>query len=556
VNGFPWLSAVTFLPLAGGAVLLALPSRSRDAARWWALAVTLATFGLSLGVLGSFHAGRAGYQLVEQASWVGALGFRYILGVDGISLFMVVLTAFLMPIAVLASWHIERNAKAYFFSFLLLETATIGAFLALDLLLFFVFFEGLLFPMYLIVGGWGGRRRAYAAMKFFLYTMAGSAVLLLAILFLAFRAGAVLGHSTLDIRQLAALPLPLSTARWLFLAFLTAFAVKVPLVPVHTWLPDAYVEAPTAGTLVLSALLAKVGAYGLIRFNLALFPEASIHFRDFALVLAALAIVYGAMVAIVQTDAKRLIAYSSVSHLGFVVLGTFALSTQALTGSVLYMVNHALSTGALFLLVGMLAERVGTRDVRRMGGLATRLPVLMGVFLFCALASAGLPGLNNFVSEFLVVLGTFVTAKPYAVAAVTALVLSAIYLLWAYQRMAHGTPAIAGAAESGNGTAPGIHARTGNGHGPGLWDLTVREYLIMVPLIAAILFLGIYPKPFLSRIEPSAIRSCAVVRETAAKATLLPYVQGSGRVACNGDAARPAAGSTGYAPLGAPGGSP
>jgi NADH-quinone oxidoreductase subunit M len=514
VSGFPWLSVVTFLPLAGAVVLLALPARSRTALRWWALAVTLATFGVAVGMLLSFHAGRAGYQMVEQASWVGILGFRYVLGVDGISVFMVVLTAFLMPLAVLASWHVERSPKTYFFAFLFLETATIGTFVALDLLLFFVFFEGLLFPMYLIVGGWGGRRRAYAAMKFFIYTMAGSAFLLLGILFLAFRADVVLGHQTLDVRQLAALPLPAATARWLFLAFLVAFAVKVPLVPVHTWLPDAYVEAPTAGTLVLSALLAKVGAYGLIRFNLSLFPEASFHFRDLVLVLAVLAILYGAVVAAVQSDAKRLIAYSSVSHLGFVVLGTFALSTQALSGSVLYMVNHALSTGALFLLVGMLAERVGTRDVRRMGGLANRMPVLMGLFLFCALASIGLPGLNNFVSEFLVILGTFITSKPYAVAAAAALVLSAIYLLWAYQRMAHGTPAIAGASE-GNGASPEVHDRvpTGNGHGPGLWDVTGREYLIILPLVAAILFLGVYPKPVLARINPSARSTCAQVRD-------------------------------------------
>ncbi len=516
MNGFPWLTVVTFLPLAGAVVLLALPARSRTAIRWWALAVTLVTFGVAVGMLLSFHAGRAGYQMVEQASWVGILGFRYVLGVDGISVFMVVLTAFLMPIAVLASWHVERSPKTYFFAFLFLETAVLGAFVALDLLLFFVFFEGLLFPMYLIIGGWGGRRRAYAAMKFFIYTMAGSAFLLLGILFLAFRADAIVGHQTFDVRLLSTIPLPVTTARWLFLAFLVAFAVKVPLVPVHTWLPDAYVEAPTAGTLVLSALLAKVGAYGLIRFNLSLFPEASVHFRDLMLVLGVLAILYGAVVAVVQSDAKRLIAYSSVSHLGFVVLGIFALSTQALSGSVLYMVNHALSTGALFLLVGMLAERVGTRDVRRMGGLANRMPVLMGLFLFCALASIGLPGLNNFVSEFLVILGTFITSKPYAVAAAAALVLSAIYLLWAYQRMAHGMPAIAGASE-GNGASPEVHDRvpTGNGHGPGLWDVTGREYLIILPLVAAILFLGVYPKPVLARINPSARQSCVFVRDNA-----------------------------------------
>lgn len=502
MNGFPWLSVVTFAPVAGAVVMLFVPRRSVALLRWWALAVTLATFGLSLGMLAAFRTGTSGYQLVEDLTWVRSLNFRYIMGVDGISLFMVLLTTFLTPIAVLASWKVREGAKAYFVAFLLLETTTIGSFLALDLLLFFFYFEGLLFPMYLIIGGWGGRRRVAAAVKFFIFTMAGSAFLLLGILFLYFRAGSVLGHGTFDIRVLAAMPLSVATARWLFAAFLIAFAVKVPLVPVHTWLPDAYTEAPTAGTLMLAGVLAKVGAYGLIRFNLGLFPEAAAYFRDLMLILAVVAIVYGAVVAVVQTDAKRLIAYSSVSHLGFIVLGTFALSVQALSGSVLYMVNHGLSTGALFLLVGMLAERTGTRDLRRMGGLAARVPILAGVFLFCALASIGLPGLGNFVSEFLVILGTFVTSKPYAVVAVTALVLSAIYMLWSYQRMMYGQPVIAGASDEPTGGE-----REAREHRPGrMWDLTALEYLIVVPLMAAILFLGLYPRPLLSRIEPTTSR--------------------------------------------------
>ncbi len=527
---FPWLTVVTFAPLAGGIVTVLLPSR---AVRWWALVATLATLALAFGMLGAFDGGRAGFQLVDRATWVGPVHFEYVLGVDGISVFLVLLTAFLMPLAVLASWKVERSPKLYLASFLVLETATIGCFLALDLLLFFLFFEGLLFPMYLIIGGWGGGRRVYAAVKFFLFTMAGSAFLLLAILFLYFRAGSQLGTPTFELTRLSGLPLPAATARWLFLAFFVAFAVKVPLVPIHTWLPDAYTEAPPAGSMVLAALLAKVGAYGLIRFNLSLFPEASSFFRTFAMTLAVVAIVYGAAVAVMQTDVKRLIAYSSLSHLGFIVLGIFAFTVPAASGSVLYMVNHGLSTGALFLLVGMLAERVGTNDLRRMGGLAARVPVLAGVFLFMALASVGLPGLNNFVSEFLVLLGTFAASKPFAVVAVTALVLSAVYLLWAYQRAFHGVPAIAGAADdvSGNGHAP---ARAEDEAASPLKDLSARERLILAPLIAAVLVLGLFPRPLLTRIDPTTARTVACLRSRT-----VPPLSGGG------------AGWTGYAPLSA-----
>jgi NADH-quinone oxidoreductase subunit M len=500
--GFPWLTVITFAPVVGAVVLIFVPSSSIRLQRWWALVVTLVTLGLSLGMLTDYSTNVPGFQLVDRAVWVSSLNFTYLLGIDGVSLFMVLLTAFLMPAAILVSWRIERDVKYYLVAFLILEAAMVGSFLALDLLLFFVFFEALLFPMYLIIGGWGSERRVYAALKFFIFTMAGSAFLLVAILFLYFAAGSQLGHNTFDFTELQRLSLPVATARWLFLGFFVAFAVKVPLFPLHTWLPDAHTEAPTAGSLVLAAVLLKVGAYGLIRFNLGLFPEASFYFRTFVSILALIGIVYGAVVALIQTDIKRLVAYSSVSHLGFVVLGTFAFTIQGLSGGVLQMVNHGLSTGALFLLVGMLYDRTHTRDLGRMGGLGAVMPVLAGAFLFVSLSSIGLPGLNGFVGEFLILLGTFVANQAFAVIAVTAVVLAAIYLLWAYQRSMHG------------GVRVEQHRL--------LPDLNLREYLILAPIMAGILFIGVYPKPLLSRIEPATRAVCHTVMihsegETAAR---------------------------------------
>ncbi|HWC32848.1 MAG TPA: NADH-quinone oxidoreductase subunit M, partial [Actinomycetota bacterium] len=463
-------------------------------ARWAAFAVALATFGVSLIVLARFDGADAGFQLVEDATWVEPLNFRYVLGVDGISVFLVLLTTFLMPLAILASWRIERQVPYFMTALLALETAVLGVFVSLDLLLFFVFFEALLFPMYLVIGMWGYERRVYAAVKFFLFTMAGSAFLLAAILFLYFRAGSVTGTPTFELQQLTdvSASLPAATARWLFLAFFVAFAVKVPLFPLHTWLPDAHTEAPTAGSVILAGVLLKIGAYGLIRFNLTLFPEASRYFRTFVLVLAVIGIVYGAVVALIQSDVKRLVAYSSVSHLGFVVLGIFAGTLEGMSGGVIQMVNHGLSTGALFLLVGMLYERTHTREIARMGGLASQTPALAGFFLVVALSSLALPGLNGFVGEFLVLVGTFVASEPFAVIGAVGVVLSAIYLLWAYQRMMHG---------------PRIDAEP-------YPDLTVREYAILVPVVALIVAIGVFPKPFLDRIEPAAERHARVVRVT------------------------------------------
>ena len=506
---FPWISLVTFLPVSGAIVLAFFPREAHRAIRTWAIVVTVLTFGAALLMYGQFDPSRTGFQLVERATWIRSLHFEYFVGVDGVSVFFVLLTTLLMPAGVLVSFPIDHQVKNFHLAFLVLETAMVGSFVALDLLLFFFFFEALLFPMYLVIGGWGSERRIYAAVKFFLYTMAGSAFLLLGILFLYFRAGTELGQTSFDYTVLQQLSLPVSTARWLFLAFFAAFAVKTPLFPVHTWLPDAHTEAPTAGSLDLAAVVIKVGAYGFIRFNLGLFPEAGWFFRDPILTLAVIGIVYGAVVAIVQTDLKRLVAYSSISHMGFVTLGIFALSLQGMSGGVITMINHGLSTGGLFLLVGMLYERTHTRDLNELNGLGAIIPIFAGVFLFVALSSIGLPGLNGFVGEFLVILGTFAVSKWFAVAAVSGVVLSAIYLLWGYQRAMHGPPAtapIAGGAED----APSGGVRHLWGH---LRDLELREYFIIVPVMAAILFIGLYPKPILRTVEPAARHYVTCVRQ-------------------------------------------
>ncbi|HEY7668966.1 MAG TPA: NADH-quinone oxidoreductase subunit M [Actinomycetota bacterium] len=487
------LTIVTFLPAVGVAILSTWRTLSDDGARVVALVTTVATFVASLAVLGRFDAQVPGFQMVEQATWVKDLGLQYLVGIDGVSLWMVLLTTFLMPISVLVSWSIDRNVRRYFLSMLILEIAVVGSFVALDLLLFFVFFEAILVPMYFLIGGWGGERRVYAAVKFFLYTMAGSAFLLVGTLFLYSRA-ASLGAGTFDLRELTGVAgtLAPATARWLFLAFFVAFAVKVPVFPLHTWLPDAHTEAPTAGSVLLAGVLLKVGAYGLIRFNLALFPEASRYFATFVAILAVIGIIYGAVVALIQTDIKRLVAYSSVSHLGFVVLGIFAFTDQAATGAVLQMVNHGLSTGALFLLVGMVYERTHTRDLGRMGGLAAIMPWLTGAFLFAVLASVGLPGLNNFVGEFLVIAGSFLVSPWFGSLAAVAVVLAAIYLLWSYQRMAYGPV-----------------RDEDHRHLP---DVSLREAVVLAPVLALLLVFGVYPKILTDRIDPT---TAAVVQHVA-----------------------------------------
>jgi NADH-quinone oxidoreductase subunit M len=481
---FPYLTALLAVPAAGGALVALVPAHRHGVIRAIALGTSLVVAVLAGATVVAFDPGQAGYQFLESRGWITALGIRYTVGIDGISLFMVALTALLFPISLLASTKIERRVKTYHALMLLLEVALIGVFLSLDLFLFFVFWEVVLVPMYFIIGMWGYDRRIYAAIKFFIYTAAGSALLLLGILTLVFlHARAPGAHLTFDLRTLTEWNgLAENTARWLFLAFFASFAIKVPLFPLHPWLPDAHVEAPTAGSVLLAGVLLKLGAYGFIRFSLGLFPQAAVDFAPFLLTLATVGIIYGAVVAAMQSDLKKLVAYSSVAHLGFVVLGTFAITTIGLQGGLFTMVSHGLTTGALFLLVGMLYDRRHTRDISAFGGVWKPAPKLGGIFLAITFASIGLPGLSGFVGEFLSLLGAFVVHRPYAAVSTVGVILAAVYMLWAFQRVFTGQP-------------EGENAR--------LRDLDRRELATVVPLLALSLVLGVYPKPLLSRVEPS-----------------------------------------------------
>ncbi|HSR15822.1 MAG TPA: NADH-quinone oxidoreductase subunit M, partial [Gemmatimonadales bacterium] len=395
---FPVISALVLLPIAGGVILLLMPRGRPELALPTAIALSFLPLGAAGYLLWEFEVGEAGFQFVERVAWYDAWGVSYHVGIDGISLLLVVLTAILFPISLLASTAIKERIHLYAASMLFLEAGILGVFVSLDLLVFFVFWEAMLVPMYFIIGVWGGERRVYAAVKFFLFTALGSTLMFAGILALAFLAG---DRPTFDFTELLGADLSRTAQFWLFGAFGLSFAIKVPVFPLHTWLPDAHVEAPTAGSVILAGVLLKLGAYGLVRFNLTLFPEAAVDLVPVMAILAVIGIVYGAIVAIMQSDIKRLVAYSSVSHLGFVLLGIFALTTQGLQGGVLQMVNHGLTTGALFLLVGMVYERRHTREIAQFGGLARVMPRYAGAFLFIAFASIGLPGLNGFVGEFL-----------------------------------------------------------------------------------------------------------------------------------------------------------
>jgi NADH-quinone oxidoreductase subunit M len=481
VSDFPLLDLIIFLPLVGAVAIGFIPKDRVETIRIAALIVTLVTFALSLGVLVNFDQSQAGFQLGSSLEWIPDWGIGYITGIDGVSLWMVMLTTFLMPLGVLASWTITKRVKVYFVFLLALETGMLGVFSALDLFLFYLFWEAVLVPMYFLIGMWGYGRRIYAAMKFFLFTLAGSLLMLVGIVYLYFAAQ---GSPSFDYRQLLGTELSIEVQRWLFLAFFASFAVKVPLVPFHTWLPDAHTEAPTAGSVMLAGVLLKMGAYGLIRFGIPLFPDAARELAPLIIALSIVGIIYGALVAAMQKDLKRLIAYSSVAHLGFVTLGIFVGSLQAMSGGILQMVSHGLSTGALFLLVGALYERRHTRLIADFGGLAKTIPVFAGVFLVVALSSLGLPGLNGFVGEFLILLGTFFSHRWWVVPAAFGIVLAAVYLLWAYKRVFHGE-----VTHEENRRLP---------------DLSVRELAMLAPLLVLIVGIGVYPKPFLDRIEPSA----------------------------------------------------
>ena len=468
------LSGLVFLPVLGAVGVMLLPRRE-GLLRAVALSTSLLTLALAVWVFWTFPPGEKGFRWVERAPWIPALGVHYQLGVDGISLLLVVLTAFLFPVAQLGTWDAVRHrVKEYLSLLLLLEGAVLGTFLALDLVLFYVFWEAVLIPMYFLIGLWGGERRRYAAVKFFLFTMAGSVLMLLAIIVLSLRTG------TSDVLRLLETPLSGEEPRWLFWAFTAAFAIKVPLFPLHTWLPDAHVEAPTAGSVILAGLLLKMGAYGLLRYSLGLFPLAA---RDAAPLLCGLAVVgilYGGAVAFAQQDVKKLVAYSSISHLGFVVLGTFVFTLQGMHGALLQMVNHGLSTGGLFLLVGVLYERAHTREMEAFGGVAKVMPTFAALSLLIVFSSAALPGTNGFVGEFLILLGTFRADVRLAALAAGGVILSAVYLLWMVQRVYFGPVRV---------------ERTS------FVPLTWKEATALLALVFAILWIGIHPRPLLERSE-------------------------------------------------------
>ena len=479
----PLLSLITFLPGAAGIALLFVPRRSAGVLRLVSLAVTVLTFACSLPLYFGFDADAIGYQFEENRRWMPTLGVAYHVGVDGISLLLVLLTTFLMPLALVSAWgSVEDRFKEFTATMLLLETGMLGVFVSLDLFLFYVFWEAMLVPMYFIIGIWGGPNRVYAAVKFILYTMVGSALMLVAILGLYYQYGAATGRYTFDVPVLAQYVMAPGLAQNLmFLAFALAFAIKVPLFPFHTWLPDAHVEAPTAGSVVLAGVLLKMGTYGFLRFCLPFFPDASLSFGPLVFALAVIGVIYGAWVSTVQPDLKKLVAYSSVSHLGFVMLGIFTLNQQGLVGAIIQMVNHGLSTGALFLMVGMIYERRHSRLIADFGGLWRIVPAFSALFLVVALSSLGLPGLNGFVGEFLILVGAFQRNAWLAAAATSGIIFAAVYLLWMYQRV--------------------IFGEVTHEENRRLRDLTPREWAVLVPVVTLIVWIGVYPAAFTGKTQ-------------------------------------------------------
>jgi NADH-quinone oxidoreductase subunit M len=481
------LSLIVFLPLAGAIALLFIGNRDgrrNQLIRQMALGVSLLTFVATLALWARFDAGSPEFQFVERRSWIPVFGIEYFIGVDGISLMLIVLTGFLTPLALLSSWgSIERKVKEFSIFLLVLETAMLGVFVALDLFLFYVFWDAMLIPMYFLIGIWGYERRIYAAVKFILYTLAGSVLMLVAIIGLAYMHSAMTGVYTFDVLRLYGLDLPRPTQDWLFLAFAVAFLIKVPVFPFHTWLPDAHVEAPTAGSVILAGVLLKMGGYGLIRFAFPLFPEAALAYAPYIALLAVIGIIYGALVAMVQPDLKKLVAYSSVSHLGFVVLGICAMNVQGLQGAIFQMVAHGVTTGALFLIVGMLSDRRHTRLIAEFGGLKTVMPRLTMAFLIITLASIALPSLNGFIGEFLILVGAFRWDARFASLAAIGVILSAVYMLWMFQRVNYGAVT--------------------NEKNRNLPDLTAREWWVLGPTVVMAIVMGVVPMPFLRPMEAS-----------------------------------------------------
>jgi NADH-quinone oxidoreductase subunit M len=495
MSGWPILSVVTFLPLVGAAFVLAI--RGNDAValrnmRWAALWTTIVTFVLSLLIWHYFDPANPDFQFVEKLSWLGDTA-SYHMGVDGISMLFVILTTFLMPICILASWQVEKRLREYLIAFLVLETLMIGVFCALDMVLFYLFFEGGLIPMFLIIGVWGGPRRVYASFKFFLYTLLGSVLMLLAIIAMYWYSG------TTDIAVLYKNPnFPAGMQTWLWLAFFASFAVKMPMWPVHTWLPDAHVEAPTAGSVILAAILLKMGGYGFLRFSVPMFPIASDLFAPFVFTLSVVAIVYTSLVAMMQEDMKKLIAYSSVAHMGFVTMGIFTLNRQGIDGALFQMISHGIVSGALFLCVGVVYDRMHTREIKAYGGLVNRMPLYALTFMVFTMANVGLPGTSGFVGEFLTLMGAFQNNTWVAFFATTGVILSAGYALWLYRRVVFGKLEKASLKH--------------------ITDMTPREALALVPLIVLTIFFGVYPSPILDVFGASVESLMAGVNKSLAAA--------------------------------------
>ena len=498
-DSFPWLSLLIFLPLAGAGALYLVEERH---ARMMALAITLADFVAALPLWWLFDPSSSRMQFVEHVAWITSPPIHYSLGIDGISLPLVLMTAALMPLCVLVSWEsIVTKLRTFMAVLLVMETAMLGVFVALDFVLFYVFWEAMLIPMYLLIGVWGGPNRLYAAIKFFLYTLAGSVLLLVAILVLYFYGG-----HTFDVPALSQVTYPAAVQQWLFLAFFAAFAVKVPMFPFHTWLPDAHVEAPTAGSVILASVLLKMGAYGFVRFSLPMLPDASRDMTPLMATLSIIAIIYGAYMALAQVDLKKLIAYSSVSHMGFVTLGLFVMNQQGIEGAVLQMVNHGITTGALFLCVGIIYERTHSRLIADNVGLAKPMPRYATFLVIFALSSLGLPGTNSFVGEFLVLVGTFLWSKAVTALASLGIILAAAYLLYMVQRVVFGVPL---AREL-----------------PHLKDLDLREFGTLVPLVVLVFWIGLFPNPLVSRMHSTVTKTL----ETMARAKVAPMSHPSAAV--------------------------
>jgi NADH-quinone oxidoreductase subunit M len=476
------LNIVTFTPAIGALFTFVIQRDQERLIKSWALLVSVVTFIISIPLIFYFDGNNPGMQFETIRAWIPTFGANYHVGMDGISVLLYLLTTFIMPITILSSWNsVRERIKEFMISILVLETAMLGVFISLDLLLFYVFWEIMLIPMYLIIGVWGGQRRIYAAIKFVIYTMVGSLLMLVAILYLYFLNHNFTGQFTFDLLKIYEMNIPFDVQIWLFLAFALAFAIKVPMFPFHTWLPDAHVEAPTPGSVILAGILLKMGTYGFLRYNLPLFPQASAYFTELFLILALIGILYGAWVSIVQKDVKKLVAYSSVSHLGFIMLGLFVLNVESVQGSLIQMINHGISTGALFVGVGMIYERRHSREIIDFGGITKTMPVFAAMFLIICLSSIGLPGTNGFVGEFLILVGSFQERPVLTILATSGIIFAAVYLLWMVLRVFFG-PVTKKENEK-------------------LIDLNPREIATLVPLLLLIFWIGIYPSTFLSKSE-------------------------------------------------------